>query len=123
MRRVNKEVAFMSQITTHILDTARGCPAAGVAVSLSLQVADAWQLLATGTTNTDGRVVDLLPSDRVLAPGTYKMHFDTASYFSDSGQSLFYPWAEVAFRVDEDGTHYHIPLLLSPFGYSTYRGS
>lgn len=113
----------MSQITTHILDTARGRPAAGVAVSLSLQVADAWQLLATGTTNSDGRVVDLLPTERVLTAGVYKMHFDTGAYSSASAQPMFYPWAEVVFVVDGDGSHYHIPLLLSPYGYSTYRGS
>lgn len=113
----------MSQITTHILDTARGCPAAGVAVSLSLQVADAWQLLATGTTDVDGRVVDLLPEERVLTAGIYKMYFDTGVYFAANDQQGFYPWAEVVFVIHGDGAHYHVPLLLSPFGYSTYRGS
>lgn len=113
----------MSQITTHILDTARGSPAAGVPVSLSLQVADAWQLLATGTTNSDGRVTDLLPEERVLAAGIYKMHFDTGAYFSTNDQKGFYPWAEVVFEINGGDSHYHIPLLLSPFGYSTYRGS
>lgn len=113
----------MSQITTHILDTAHGRPAAGVAVSLSLQVADAWQLLATGTTNPDGRVTDLLPEDKPLPAGIYKMHFDTAAYFSNTDQPVFYPWADVVFAANGDGTHYHIPLLLSPYGYSTYRGS
>ena len=113
----------MSQVTTHILDTARGSPASGVAVSLSLQVADAWQLLATGTTNDDGRVADLLPEERALTAGIYKMHFDTGAYFAANGQQGFYPWAEVVFTITDDGTHYHIPLLLSPYGYSTYRGS
>lgn len=113
----------MSQITTHILDTARGSPAAGVAVSLSLQVADAWQLLATGTTNSDGRAADLLPADKPLPAGIYKIHFDTAGYFSSSDLPVFYPWADVVFAINGDGTHYHIPLLLSPYGYSTYRGS
>lgn len=113
----------MSQITTHILDTARGCPAAGVAVSLNLQVADAWQLLATGTTNTNGRVADLLPEDKPLPAGTYKMRFDTGAYFSANSQPVFYPWVEVIFAINGDGAHYHIPLLLSPYGYSTYRGS
>lgn len=113
----------MSQITTHILDTARGCPAVGVAVKLSLQVADAWQLLATGTTNSDGRVLDLLPEDRILTAGIYKMHFDTGEYFTQNEQQGFYPWAEVVFAINGDGAHYHIPLLLSPYGYSTYRGS
>jgi 5-hydroxyisourate hydrolase len=113
----------MSQITTHILDTACGRPAAGVPVSLKLQVADAWQLLATGTTNADGRVVDLLPADKPLPAGTYKMHFDTGAYFSANSLPVFYPWVEVVFTINGDGAHYHIPLLLSPYGYSTYRGS
>lgn len=113
----------MSQITTHILDTARGRPASGVAVSLSLQVADAWQLLATGATDSNGRVTDLLPESKPLPAGIYKMHFETGGYFSASAQPVFYPWAEVVFSIEGDGAHYHIPLLLSPYGYSTYRGS
>lgn len=113
----------MSQITTHILDTALGKPADGVAVKLSQEVADSWQLLATGVTNADGRVSDLLPQDRALPAGVYKLHFDTASYFTRDTRPAFYPWIEVVFTLNDERAHYHVPLLLSPFGYSTYRGS
>lgn len=113
----------MSQITTHILDTALGIPAANVTVKLSVLVADTWQLLATGATHKDGRVRDLLPAEKILPQGVYKMHFDTATYFNMQNQPVFYPWVEVAFSVSAEGTHYHVPLLLSPYGYSTYRGS
>jgi 5-hydroxyisourate hydrolase len=113
----------MSQITTHILDTARGCPAAGVTVSLSHREGDHWQMIGKGHTNEDGRVGDLCPQDTVLSAGTYRVHFAIAGYFEKHGVEVFYPWAEVVFHVNGDGQHYHIPLLLAPYGYSTYRGS
>ncbi|AQA17711.1 hydroxyisourate hydrolase [Halioglobus japonicus] len=113
----------MSQITTHILDTARGCPAAEVAITLCRQEQNTWVIMGEGITNEDGRVADLCPQDLVLPAGTYRMHFATAAYFQRHGQTVFYPWAEVVFNIEEDGAHYHIPLLLSGFGYSTYRGS
>lgn len=113
----------MSQITCHILDTARGTPATGVAVSLSRLAAGNNELIASGSTNTDGRVSDLLNTDTILAAGTYQVHFATAGYFEALGEPIFYPWADVVFNITGDGQHYHIPLLLAPFGYSTYRGS
>ena len=113
----------MSQITTHILDTARGCPAAEVAITVCQQGRDTSVAGGEGTTNEDGRIADLCLQQRVLPAGTYRMHFATAAYFERHGQSVFYPWAEVVFNIDGDGAHYHIPLLLSGFGYSTYRGS
>ncbi len=113
----------MSQITTHILDTARGCPASGVELSLYQQVDDGWKRLSGGVTNSDGRVPGLLEDGVVLAPGTYRMHFATAEYFSNQSLEVFYPWADVVFNLGAGGEHYHIPLLLSPYGYSTYRGS
>lgn len=110
----------MSAITTHILDTACGKPAEGVAVQLWHQVGDQRSVIAEGRTNADGRVPDLVT--KALVKGTYIMHFATADYFMRRQQAVFYPWVDVAFAL-ADGEHYHIPLLLSPYGYSTYRGS
>ena len=113
----------MSQITTHILDTAQGRPAAGVSVTLSTEDNGGWRELGAGVTDADGRVTGLLGAGPALPAGTYRMHFATAGYFDALGQSAFYPWVEVVFRIAGSGEHYHIPLLLSPYGYSTYRGS
>jgi 5-hydroxyisourate hydrolase len=103
----------MSQVTTHVLDTAAGRPAVGVPVTLE----DSGGVLATATTDEDGRVGDLGPER--LAPGTYRLRFDTAAY---PGGAPFFPEVLVTFVVEGDA-HHHVPLLLSPFGYSTYRGS
>jgi len=113
----------MSSISTHILDTARGTPAANVSISLHKQKNDQWKRIGKGRTNTDGRVSDLYEQQSNLSAGVYKMHFKTGDYFSDIGDAVFYPYAEVVFVIGKDTSHYHIPLLLSPFGYSTYRGS
>jgi 5-hydroxyisourate hydrolase len=108
-------------ITTHVLDTSRGCPAAGVPVVLERAVDSAWQRVGRGTTDADGRVSDLLPS----APddGRYRLTFETGAYFRAVGDAGFYPEVSVTFEVSPGDDHYHVPLLLSPFGYSTYRGS
>jgi 5-hydroxyisourate hydrolase len=113
----------MSQITTHILDIARGAPARKVPITLSRLDQGKWTEIGRGLTNSDGRIGDLCEKDLLLGEGTYQMHFDTQSYFSDVGDPVFYPWADVVFNITGDGQHYHIPLLLSPFGHSTYRGS
>ena len=113
----------MSQITTHILDTALGSPAAGVTITLSHRSGGEWSKVGTGRTNADGRAPDLCPRDTVLEAGTYRMHFAVSHYFDEIGAPVFYPWAEVVFNIEGDGQHYHIPLLLSPYSYSTYRGS
>ncbi|MEM7294175.1 MAG: hydroxyisourate hydrolase [Pseudomonadota bacterium] len=113
----------MSQITTHILDTGSGRPAEGVALSLYALNDNDWQELASGTTNADGRVANLLPDDKVLDAGHYRMHFATGDYFADQQLATFYPWVDIVFEIAGDGQHYHVPLLLSAFGYSTYRGS
>ena len=113
----------MSTISTHILDITRGTPAEGVVITLSKQRDHQWQTIGSGKTNNDGRVPDLCKESSDLVAGTYKMHFDTQQYFSATGDTLFYPYAEVVFIIDQSDQHYHIPLLLSPFGYSTYRGS
>lgn len=114
----------MSQITTHILDTALGVPAAGVPVTLSQGGAGEskhWTSIAEGVTNEDGRIPGFGP--KKLSAGTYRIRFNIAAYLEASGQAVFYPYADIVFNVSSSGDHYHIPLLLSPFGYSTYRGS
>lgn len=112
-----------SPITTHVLDTARGRPAKGVGAVLSVDDGGGtWREIGRGTTNDDGRIADLLPPGS-LGAGTYRMRFDTGAYFEALGTSGFYPWVEIVFAIDDTRAHYHVPLLLSPFGYSTYRGS
>ena len=112
----------MSKVTTHILDTARGVPAAGVSVTMYEKVGVEWVEVAEGITDSDGRTKSLMNSDAVIALGTYKIKFSTKEYFKVHGLEVFYPCVEIIFEI-KTGEHYHIPLLLSPFGYSTYRGS
>ena len=113
----------MSAITTHVLDTARGRPAAGVAIVLERDEAGAAITLGRGETDADGRLRDLLPSGAPLAAGTYRLVFDTGGYFEAQGVDTFYPEVAIVFQVKNGNEHFHVPLLLSPFGYSTYRGS
>ncbi len=114
----------MSTISTHVLDTALGRPAAGVRVILE-QVNDLPIVVSIGIgeTDADGRVRDLLPEGQQLAAGDYRLRFDTGAYFAASKRETFYPSVMVEFRVTGPETHYHVPLLVSPYGYSTYRGS
>lgn len=112
----------MSQITTHILDTTKGKPAAGVTITLLQQAGDNWQEIARGVTNDDGRIANLLPKETQLEMGVYKMKFFTKEYFAQDGTANFYPIVEIIFDVATTD-HYHVPLLLNPFGYATYRGS
>src|SRR5690242_8695275 len=112
----------MSQLTTHILDTSKGTPAVGVHVVLCQQQKRTWTEIAKGTTNEDGRIPDLLKKSVVLELGTYKLRFETQSYFSRQAIQTFYPFVEITFQVTTK-EHYHVPLLLNPYGYSTYRGS
>ena len=108
----------MSTVTTHVLDTALGQPAAGVPVRL--ERADGAEV-GDGVTGADGRIGDLGPDG--LAPGVYRIVFGTGGYFARDGRRAFYPEVTVTFEVEDGGGHYHIPLTLSPFAYSTYRGS
>lgn len=118
----------MSTVSTHVLDTALGRPARGVPVRLSRigterpgdRAADLVVELGSGRTDDDGRVKDLAPHG--LAPGTYQLWFDVAAYAAASGQEIFFPEVTVTFTVTDE-RHHHVPLLLSPFAYSTYRGS
>lgn len=115
----------MSHVTTHVLDAALGRPAVGVSVSLEQRTGNAgnasWTPVANGTTNDDGRVPDFGPDQ--LGAGVYRVVFDTGGYFSRTGQKGFYPEVTIAFELSDEDAHYHVPLLLSPFAYSTYRGS
>ncbi len=112
----------MSGITTHVLDTAEGRPAEGVAVRLEREAGSGWEELADRRTDADGRVSDLL-SGEALEAGRYRIRFEVGPYFGARGIDAFYPHAEIVFTVRETDGHYHVPLLLSPFGYTTYRGS
>lgn len=112
----------MSSITTHVLDTAQGRPAAGIPVALHLQAGDRWQQIGHSVTNNDGRVSDLLPAGE-LKPGKYRLTFDTSRYLARTVARPFFPEISIVFEIHDAAQHYHVPLLLSPYGYSTYRGS
>ena len=105
----------MSGISTHILDTSKGMPVAGIAVQLLSGDA----VLASSTSDKDGRVRALLPADWSLQPGSYRIKFELGDYFPQG----FYPEVSIIFAVRDASAHYHVPLLISPFGYTTYRGS
>jgi hydroxyisourate hydrolase len=137
----------MSTLSTHALDTASGKPATGLPLLLEQQSdseawkqyqhkrikggpsteatkAPAWRVLAQGLTNTDGRCPDLFSEGQnQLEPGIYRMSFDTAHYFAQHALTGFYPRVEIIFEIHHSNEHYHVPLLISPFGFSTYRGS
>jgi 5-hydroxyisourate hydrolase len=116
----------MKSISTHVLDISRGRPAQNVPVLLEecsgTGAAKQWKELGGGKTDADGRIKDLVPEGKLLA-GTYRISFDTGAYFTAQGVEGFYPEASIVFTVRDAEAHYHVPLLLSAFGYSTYRGS
>ncbi len=109
----------MSTLSTHVLDTALGRPAVGIRVELERE----GKVLESGITDADGRVRDLYGTSVPLSAGTYLLRFLVDEYFTKDGLQHFFPEVIVTFRITELGKHYHVPLLLSPFGYSTYRGS
>ena len=109
----------MSMITTHVLDTSLGRPGSGISVRLE-RIGDRSEPVATGVTDHDGRVADLGPDE--LPAGTYRLTFETASYFESHGAAAFFPSVQITFAANA-AEHYHVPVLLSPFAYSTYRGS
>ena len=111
----------MSAVTTHVLDCAQGRPAAGVPVRLERLADGAADLIAKSTTDDDGRARDLGPA--TVEAGTYRLVFDTSAYFAATGQCGFYPEVAVTFALPGPEEHCHVPVLLSPFSYSTYRGS
>jgi len=112
----------MKSVSTHVLDVHRGKPAQGVPVKLERKSDDGFSTLKEGSTDADGRVKDLVP-DGQLEPGTYRITFDTGAYFATQNLEGFYPEAAIVFVVRDANSHYHVPLLLSAHGYSTYRGS
>ena len=112
----------MSQITTHVLDTSLGRPAAGVPVILEIQKAGGWQEISKGATDADGRLRHLLEPGAIVA-GIYRLTFETSVYFHARKIHGLYPQITIVFQVADPKEHYHIPLLLSPYGYTTYRGS
>ena len=110
-------------ISTHILDTALGRPAPDVPVSLAYRRDGEWVLLNGAITDADGRARHLLPVDKPLLAGIYRARFDTAAYYEAQGLAGLYPYVEIVFEVKGPGQHYHVPLLLTANGYTTYRGS
>jgi 5-hydroxyisourate hydrolase len=113
----------LSGISTHILDTHRGRPAAGVPVQLLRQIEGEWEPLSSQITDSEGRVKQLLPLESSLTSGMYRIRFETGDYYREQSIEGLYPMVEVTLQVRDAGGHYHIPLLLSANGYSTYRGS
>jgi len=113
----------MTQITSHILDTSIGKPAEGVLITLLQQQGDDWLMLGSAETNADGRVGDFTQSSDILPAGFYKLTFYLSQYYEQTQRDSFYPHVDITFEIAGDGQHYHVPLLLNPFGYSTYRGS
>jgi 5-hydroxyisourate hydrolase len=114
----------MNRISTHVLDTALGKPSEGVPVRLERrEPSGKWLLLCSACTDRDGRCAELLRDDAALPSGLYRLTFDTETYFAAAGVPGLYPTVEITFQVREGESHFHIPLLLSPNGYTTYRGT
>ena len=113
----------MSAITTHVLDTARGVPAAGVSVVLERQHETEWRVIGRGQTDADGRQRGLMPEAGSAPPGVYRLRFETRAYFEALSLQTFFPQVIVTFEIPDGEAHHHVPLLLSPYGYTTYRGS
>lgn len=109
-------------ITTHVLDTAAGRPGKAIAIELERADGAGWHPIGAGTTDDDGRLRTLTPAGPVV-PGTYRLRFHTGAYLAAHHQAGFFPVVEIQFAVVDGTQHYHVPLLLSPYGYSTYRGS
>jgi 5-hydroxyisourate hydrolase len=111
----------LSRVTTHVLDATSGRPAADVEISLERHAGQSWQLITSGRTDADGRIAAFGPAD--LEPGVYRVSFAVGAYFAARDQPTFYPEIVIMFTMDDADAHYHVPLLLSPYAYSTYRGS
>lgn len=115
---------FMNRISTHVLDTAQGKPAEEVPVRLERrELAGEWRVLTSFRTDEEGRCAQLLPEGEALRAGLYRLTFDTATYHHAQNVEGLYPVVEITFQVHDGESHFHIPLLLSPHGYTTYRGS
>lgn len=112
----------MSSLSTHVLDLTRGGPAVGLTVRLETWIDGDWDDVTDGVTDADGRIKDLLPRGGTHS-GTYRLTFETGAWMRSQGMPCFYPEVPVVFNIPAPGQHYHVPLLLGPYGYSTYRGS
>lgn len=114
----------MTTISTHVLDTSLGLPGRGIRVSLERVDAHGdGEVIGAGVTDDEGRARNLVGAGKTLGEGIYRLRFDTAAYFTRDGRESFFPYVSVSFRVGPVTQHYHVPLLLSPYGYTTYRGS
>jgi 5-hydroxyisourate hydrolase len=113
----------MSGITTHVLDTAKGKPGVGINIVLEKKISSGYERIGGGRTNNDGRLPGLLDENYNLEKGIYRISFDTESYYKEQGQKCFYPEASIVFEIENPSEHFHVPLLISGYGYSTYRGS
>lgn len=111
----------MSGLSTHVLDTARGAPAEDVEVTLAIEEEEGWREIASTRTDADGRA-RLLAGEELRA-ATYRLRFEVGAYHASRGVEGFHPWIDVTFTVRDPGRHHHVPVLVSPFGYTTYRGS
>ena len=115
--------AAASPLSTHVLNTTSGKPAIGVVVILQIQTGKDWEEVSRTETDVRGRIMDLFPKKKKFNEGVYRLLFETGAYFQRQGVTTFYPKVEVIFAIENTDEHYHIPLLISPYGYSTYRGS
>jgi 5-hydroxyisourate hydrolase len=114
--------AWRSPISIHVLNTTSGKAAAGIAVGLARRSGEGWEEMGRARTDADGRADALYPREKPLQAGTYRLVYETGAYFKAQGIKTFYPRVEVVFEAEKTDEHYHVPLLLSPYGYSTYRG-
>jgi 5-hydroxyisourate hydrolase len=115
--------AANNPLSVHVLNLETGVPSAGVDVTLEQHAGTTWKPLASGTTNEQGRIAELYPAGKSLEQGEYRVVFKTGAYYQRQHQATFFPEIPVIFQVTQTDQHYHIPLLLSPYGFSTYRGS
>lgn len=114
----------MSKVTSHVLDTTVGRPAEGVSVLLENETApNAWVPVGDAKSDAAGRVANMVPASLTLRAGKYRLSFDTGPYYAEKGLRAFYPEVYVIFQIHDPEQHYHLPLLISRFGYSTYRGT
>jgi 5-hydroxyisourate hydrolase len=119
----NAQAQQVNPLSVHVLDMQTGEPTAGIAVTLEQRYGDGWRQLASGSTDAQGRIAALYPAGQPFSKGDYRIVFRTGEHYARTGQSSFFPRIPVEFTVTATERHYHIPLLLSPFGYSTYRGN
>jgi len=115
--------AALNPLSVHVLNLQDGLPSADVAVTLEQRVGDGWTMLGEGVTNAQGRIPALFPAGMPMVRGTYRVTFKTGKWFAEHKSPTFFPEIPVIFMADGSVPHYHVPLLLSPYGYSTYRGN